>query len=455
MKEVIHYTHKNFYSTPLFHDVQLSGIFEDSKTFVDTIPKHSLEEIITCYETEKQQPNFQLDVFILTHFQLPPSIELCPKQQELLQQLDMVEHCKQVLQYSFRQPLNVDEPGSFINLKLPYIIPGGRFREMYYWDTYFTAEGLAPLGRIQEVEHLIQNFADLIDRFGYIPNGNRTYYLGRSQPPFFALILNLLHRCEGITAVLPYVKQLEKEYHFWMDGADKVREANAEPAYRRVVRIEPGVVLNRYYSDTAMPRPESYKEDIEAFKQFKFQMQQHGNPINDEATDFYREICAAVESGWDFSSRWQHTVNGVARIRATELIPVDLNALLYYMEMQLGRYYAWLDETQLSNFYNQAAIQRKEAIDKYCWNQTDGLYEDYCWLESINKQKIIHSSKKSLATVVPLFVKLCDEEKAETIAHTLESEFFVFCEQHGGGLSTTLELSTEQWDWHNAWSPLQ
>ena len=434
MLATTHYTHENFYSTEFFHDVQLSGIFEDSKTFVDTIPKRPLDDILSLYENEKQQPSFLLEVFILTHFKLPEAVEICPRQQELLQRLDMLEHCKQVLEHNFRQPLEAEEPGSFINLKLPYVIPGGRFREMYYWDTYFTAEGLAPLGRIEEVEHLIENFAHLIDRFGYIPNGNRTYYLGRSQPPFFSLILNLLHRCEGITAVLPYVEQLEKEYNFWMDGADTIRSADAEPAYRRVVRVEPGVVLNRYYSDTATPRPESYKEDTEAFKQFQQQMKHHNNPIDDSAaTIFYREICAAVESGWDFSSRWWHNVDNVSRIRATELIPIDLNALLYYMEVQLGRYYDWLENEERSTVYHQAAAQRQATINKYCWNQTDGLYEDYCWLESNKQQKIVHSGKKSLATVVPLFVKLADDDKAETIAHVLENEFFVFCEQLGGG----------------------
>lgn len=451
-----HYTHENFFSTELFRSVQLSGIFGDSKTFVDTIPKLPLEEILALYENEKQQPDFQLEVFILTYFQLPESIESCPRQQELLQRLDMIEHCKQVLEHNFRQPLPEEEPGSFINLKFPYVIPGGRFREMYYWDTYFTAEGLAPLGRIQEVEQLIQNFADLIDRFGYIPNGNRTYYLGRSQPPFFALILNLLHRCEGITAVLPYVSQLEKEYQFWMDGAEQIRNSNTPTAHRRAVCVEPGVILNRYYSDTTSPRPESYKEDTEAFEKFKQLMQEQGNSLRDDAqAHFYREICAAVESGWDFSSRWWHTVDGVSRIRATELIPIDLNALLYYMEKQLSRYYAWLEDEARSASYAQAAEQRMQAINTYCWNQADGLYEDYCWIESRNQHQIIHSGKKSLATVVPLFVKLCDEAQAETIAHVLESEFFVFCEQHGGGLSTTLEASTEQWDKHNAWSPLQ
>jgi alpha,alpha-trehalase len=449
------YNQSNFFSTSLFHDVQMSGLFDDSKTFVDTTPKISLNKIHELYNRQSNQPKFNLNRFIQKYFNLPKHPESSNSKSEKSDE-SMLQHCMKVLEENFRHPTKQSSEGSLIHLEHPYIVPGGRFREMYYWDTYFTAEGLAPLDYTDQVENLVKNFASLIDRFGYIPNGNRTYYLGRSQPPFFAFLLNLLHRYQGIDTAIQYLSHLEAEYEFWMDGAELVHSEVSDPAYRRVVRVAPGVILNRYYSDVAAPRPESYEEDVSAFAKFKDQHIAQGLDLEPGIeAKFYLEIRAAVESGWDFSSRWKVTKDNITRYRATELIPVDLNALLYYIEVQLGCYYAWLNNSEKSDYYSNAAQIRKEALDTYCWNEKDRIYEDYCWKDSLIQGKIIHSTKHSLATVMPLFVKMCDQDKADKISKTLEEKFFVHNDEYGGGLCTTLEDSGEQWDQSNAWSPLQ
>ena len=123
----------------------------------------------------------------------------------------------------------------------------GRFREVYYWDSYFTMLGLKESGEIKTIRDMVSNFAYLIETYGHIPNGNRTYYLGRSQPPFFSCMVELLAGIQGDSIYQHFLPAMEKEYEFWMDGADKLK---AGDAYRRVVRMKNGDLLNRYWDDS-------------------------------------------------------------------------------------------------------------------------------------------------------------------------------------------------------------
>ncbi len=144
-------------------------------------------------------------------------------------------------------------------------MPGGRFREIYYWDSFFTMFGLQVSNRIDMIQNMVDNFAYLIDKIGYIPNGNRTYYIGRSQPPFFACMVKLLSEEKGKNILIKYLPQLEKEYNFWMKGVDELSvEKNA---INRVVLLPDGSILNHYWDENDTPRPESFKEDVELAKE--------------------------------------------------------------------------------------------------------------------------------------------------------------------------------------------
>ncbi len=147
---------------------------------------------------------------------------------------------------------------SLIPLPHPYVVPGGRFREVYYWDSYFTMLGLVRSGRVDLVRDMLDNFAYLVRTVGHIPNGNRTYYLSRSQPPFFAVMVGLYAQAADTADALRYVDALEAEHAFWMAGAERLAPGTA---YRRVVRLPDGALLNRYWDDDPEPRPESYRED--------------------------------------------------------------------------------------------------------------------------------------------------------------------------------------------------
>jgi alpha,alpha-trehalase len=190
----------------------------------------------------------------------------------------MKEHIKNLWDKLAREAdKDISPYSTLIGLPYPYIVPGGRFREIYYWDSYFTAEGLSIAGKLDLIEYMIKNFAFLIEKYGHIPNGNRRYYLSRSQPPFFCSMIEIPVRYKGIEAILPYVEPLEKEYLFWMK--------------KRSVLLEGDSRLNCYSDNNDGPREESYREDLETY-----------NSINDDRKEhFYKNIRAACESGWDFS----------------------------------------------------------------------------------------------------------------------------------------------------------
>src|SRR5256714_7365490 len=183
--------------------------------------------------------------------------------------------------------------------------------------------GHVSVGLSYQWRSILDNFASRVETFGHIPNGNRTYYLSRSQPPFFAAMVGLYATATDTTHALRYLDALEAEHAFWMNGAERLAPAQA---YARVVRLPDGSVLNRYWDDRAEPRPESYRPDYELAQTL---------PDAQRAV-FYRNVRATAESGWDFSSRWMRDPKDLRTLETTDLIPVDLNSLLYHAERTIA-----------------------------------------------------------------------------------------------------------------------
>jgi alpha,alpha-trehalase len=408
----------------LFEEVQLQNILGDGKTFPDCIPKRSLEEINQDYLNQKDKANFELKKFVLDNFELPkvPATEYKSDTSK-----SATQHINALWDVLTRTP---DEAGgSIIPLPHPYVVPGGRFREIYYWDSYFTMLGLKVSGRNDLIQNMVDNFAHLIDTVGYIPNGNRTYYMGRSQPPFFSLMVKLLSEAKK-NALAHYLPYLEKEYAFWMRSENLSEKNNAQ---HRVVRLPDGSLLNRYWDENATPRPESFKEDVELA---------HHAIQNPES--LYRNIRAAAESGWDFSSRWFREENSFATIHTTEIIPVDLNCLLYHLELVLADAFLELGNHAESIKFQNSSEARKEAIKKYCWNEDLGFFFDYDFVARKQKQSF------TLAAAFPLFFHVATHEQAKAVQRILKDKFL-----KPGGLTTTLLHSGQQWDAPNGWAPLQ
>ena len=239
----------------LFVAVQSSHLFEDSKTFPDCPPKMDPLDILLRYRRIKNHPGFNLQRFVDAHFSLPANHSdeyVCDPGDSLK------EHIDKLWPVLTRQPEDHVPWSSLLPLPQAYVVPGGRFSETYYWDSYFTMLGLAESGRNDLLRTMADNFAWMIEIYGHIPNGNRTYYLSRSQPPIFALMVELFEE-DGVRGAKRYLDHLLMEYEFWMDGAESL---TPNQAYRHVVCLPDGTLLNRYWDDRDTPRDESWREAV-------------------------------------------------------------------------------------------------------------------------------------------------------------------------------------------------
>ena len=378
----------------LFEDVQLSRIFPDSKTFCDVRPRNlTPKEILQLYRQEKSQPKFDLASFVSQHFILPTTTLNIDEKQRTVE-----EHCRHLWPLLTRTTTK-EIFSSLIEVPHPFVVPGGRFQEFYYWDTYFSMLGLTQTNELELANNMLENFAYLIRTIGHIPNGSRWYYRGRSQPPFFVLMTELMGKTEQ------YRKELELEYQFWMT--------------KRTVTLEDGTILNRYYDDLSdRPRPEAFVEDFHIAEKLKDK-------------SIYVHLRAAAESGWDFSSRWMDDETDLSTTRTANILPIDLNCLLYHFELRLGKI--------------AEAERRREAIQKYMWSNELKFFVDYNFIE----QK--PTNRLTLAGLYPLWLDVSTPEQSQHVASQIESLFL-----RDGGLTTTIsKKSTQQWDSPNGWAPLQ
>ncbi|WP_081212112.1 alpha,alpha-trehalase TreF [Salegentibacter sediminis] len=417
----------------LFYRVQENdSLFSDSKTFVDAVPRIAPEELRKRYSEIQPETNAEIKAFLNKNFIIP---EASSDYETDSSSINL--HIKKLWE-ELKRPADEQVSGTLIPLPNPYIVPGGRFREIYYWDSYFTMLGLQEDGEIKTIKHMLDNFAWLIENYGFIPNGNRTYYLSRSQPPFFAKMVQLLAQIQGEEVYAEYLPAMQKEYDFWMSGSENAGSG----AYKRVVILPDGEILNRYWDDKNTPRPESYREDVKTAEKAVAK-----NPERTRG-EVYRDLRAAAESGWDFSSRWL-SINGngdfnLYSIHTTQIIPVDLNSLLYNLEHTLARAYELEAPTDKAEIYRRKAENRKAAIQKYLWEEETGFYFDY------NFKNANTTGIYSLAGVYPLFFEISKVEQARKVTEALEQIFL-----RPGGLVSTPHHTGQQWDAPNAWAPLQ
>ena len=427
----------------LFQAVQLSGIFPDSKTFVDARPLFPPSVIAARYDSARTVAGFDLRAFVERQFQLPQPVGagVAPG---VSRSRTMEDHIRALWPVLTRPPDTADarsprsdaERGSsLIPLPHPYVVPGGRFREIYYWDSYFTMLGLVASGRTDLVRNMLDNFAYLIETIGHIPNGNRTYYLSRSQPPYFAAMVGLYATAADTTRALRYLDALEAEHAFWMDGAERLAPAQA---YARVVRLPDGSVLNRYWDDRAEPRPESYRPDYEL-----------AQTVPEGQRDaLYRNLRATAESGWDFSSRWMRDPKDLRTLETTQLVPVDLNSLLYHAEVTIAalrRVRGRPGDREVADRFARAAQDRRRALLAAAYDPATGYFYDVRWQTGARV-----ADRPTIAAAAPLYFGLSTPEQGRAVAARLAREFL-----KPGGFVPTLIASGQQWDAPNGWAPLE
>ena len=410
----------------LFRRVQMEQLFPDGKTFVDMIPKRSAADIMEAYAGQSVTQGFDLSAFVAQNFS-PPANAATDFRSDGGR--DIGAHIEALWPVLTRRA-GADEgsAGSLLVLPQDYVVPGGRFREVYYWDSYFTLLGLATSGQDSLVRDMVQNFAYLIDQVGFVPNGNRTYYLTRSQPPFFVFMVEVLAGIEGDGVYAEFLEQLKAEHAFWMAGSEEIGEGGGAAGH--VVRLSDGSLLNRYYDAGDRPRAESYREDVLTIRQ-----------SGRDSQEVARHLRSGAESGWDYSARWFADGENLSSIVTTDIVPPDLNALLYKLERVIA------DRTELvpeQEAWAARADARLQAIEQHLWNPATAYYEDLNWKSGS------FTGYLTLAGMYPLFCGLASEDHAAAVAAKLESEFLA-----PGGLRTSLSRTGQQWDAPNGWPPLQ
>ena len=416
----------------LFVAAQTQRIFPDGKTFADAVPNEAPDRVLAEYRRQQPRSRDALKNFVYAHFTMPSEITAAaaPAGPVASNDESITSHIDRLWDSLTRTTTTTPPYSSLLTLPSPYVVPGGRFREMYYWDSYFTMLGLVQSARHDLAEDMVRDFAYLIDTYGHVPNGARTYYLSRSQPPFFFEMVALLSPDDPPAAFAQYLPQLRREYAFWMRGAEGLGKGSAR---FRVVGLSDGSILNRFWDDRDTPRDESYAEDTELARD------SHREPKR-----LYRDIRAAAESGWDFGSRWFADAHRRATLDTTEIIPVDLNSLLFGLEQAIGAGCTRAGNAACALEFDGRAKRRRSAIDRYLWDAQVGAYLDYRWT---HRERV---PRMSAATLYPLFVALASEPQAASVARAAERTLL-----KSGGIVTTPLDTGQQWDYPNGWAPLQ
>jgi alpha,alpha-trehalase len=200
-----------------------------------------------------------------------------------------------------------------------------------------------------------------------------------------------------------------------------------------VVRLSDGALLNRYWDNMASPRDEQYAEDLETAGQGPRPCEQ-----------MYRELRAAAESGWDFSSRWWIGGKALHFTRTTAIAPVDLNCLMFGLESTIAHFAASLDEAAIEATFSKLAATRAAAIRRHFWHAAEGRFGDLDW------SNLTHTPSVNAAMLFPLYVGLATAQQAQATAELVKARLLA-----RGGLLTSTERTSEQWDQPNGWAPLQ
>ena len=429
-------------------------LFADCKTFVDMPLLEPPDVVLNRFSTESRLPSFNLSLFVLQHFDpagseirevVPPDFVPAPSSlngsyivdatlrgfaervhlmwKNLSRQYDISKYCG-------------PECVSSLQLPYPFVVPGGRFREFYYWDSFWILQGLLASQLFATARHVILNIAHLIDAYGFMPNGARCYYLDRSQPPLLTQMVELYINATGDASILGSVlSSLEKEHNYFMTT--------------HFVPVEEGdgitVALSRYYVYTDQPRPESFREDLATLKSTRR-----------AAEDLYSNLAAGAETGWDYSSRWFQDFQTLDTIVTTNIAPPDLNSILLRNEELLsfwmsgaagGRYSPFTDKAK-SFKYALWANQRRDAMFKYLLfaSQEDG-FRDWDFVRNSSNTYSWYPSNILPLTVDSIVNRLTAAEVMNCAAGILNV--------YPGGVPASSSNTTQQWDLPNAWPPMQ
>ncbi|GAB9472472.1 Trehalase [Globisporangium polare] len=484
---------------PILHAVQMANVFSDSKHFVDMPIKanSSAFDIIMDFQhrqlvmtefrpapgaTRRQRKlshEVQLRDFVHDHFD-PPGSELSPITPFDYQELMIPPMIAGILDDSLRdwafslhrlwrtlgRMPNPSVRSSYLHAK-PFddpnvnrpqnvlIVPGGRFRESYYWDSYWIVQGLLVSNMQHTARGVVNNLLEYVAEFGFVPNGGRIYYLTRSQPPMLSDMVKLIaevgHNATMVEFDASYLNStvpiLEKEYRFWMQlgpGGHAIEFVRPSADGSR----NASYLLNRYTSSSNHPRPESFREDVNVAAEIYGSGDYNATETESKKDMYYNNIIAAAESGWDFSSRWLGDKSDMKTMLTSCIIPVDLNAIMYRMEKNLETFHEYLGNPKRAEYFRHAAEQRILAMNEVLWSDEYNTWKDF------NIETLEHSDTVTVSDYTPLWAKafdVDDTDRLEKVVKSLKDSGLL----QVGGIQTTNLHTGQQWDAPNAWAPEQ
>ncbi|MGA8143174.1 MAG: trehalase family glycosidase [Candidatus Acidiferrales bacterium] len=355
-------------------------------------------------------------------------------------------------------------------LENPYVVPGGQFNEMYGWDSYFIIRGLLRSNREDLAKGMVENFFYEIENYGGVLNANRTYYLGRSQPPFLTSMILAVYQVDQAAGKAD-VEWLRRAYKFAVTDYSQ---------WTLPPHLAGDTGLSRYFDEGDGPVPEIMGDPVNYYRGVAHYFLIHegedgphlvrvdaNHPVNSIlgpvfqvpvcdpganqnrepgctpadrvglTPDDYKGDRSMRESGFDVSFRF-----GPYGVDTHQFAPVCLNSLLYKTEMDLAEMSRLLGQPNDAAKWKGKAAQRREKVVKYLWNERRGFFFDYNFVTHAQ------SSYEYATTFYPLWSGLASKEQARAVAQTLP----LF--EQPGGLAMSRYESQAQWDYPYGWAPI-
>lgn len=440
----------------LLDTIQKFRLYPDSKTFVDMVQLNAENVTLANFEnlmnlTDNQPVKNDIVNFISENFAIinesdswtPTDFTESPAFLDRITDSTIRDFAKELVSYwpllgrKIKDEVR-ENPTQHSLIPVPqgFIVPGGRFREIYYWDSYWIIKGLLLSEMTETVKGMLENFIFLIKTYGFIPNGSRIYYLNRSQPPLFTLMVGLyIDTTNDLEWLKSNIDYLETELLWWIN--------------ERSVNITTGGInyqLAHYGPESNTPRPESYWEDVRTCAYFTSE---------DDKKNCYNALKTGAETGWDFSTRWIFDEQGntnanLTKIDSKRVIPVDLNAFLCKSFKLLSDFYSKVGNNAKQAIWANYADTWVKNIDALMYNSNDGIWYDYDRV-MLRQRNLFFPSN-----FAPLWADCYDlnskDEYGEKAAKYFNDKEV---NQYLGGVPTSFEDSGEQWDLPNAWPPLQ
>jgi alpha,alpha-trehalase len=399
---------------------------------------------------------------------VPADLPIPPALSKLSSQCGIrAEHLPSIIQGPGEVKGNGVQPPGLLFLEHPYVVPGGRFNEMYGWDSYFIIRGLLRAGEVDLARGMVDNFLFEVEHYGAVLNANRTYYLTRSQPPFLSSM---------ITAVYGADKASGRENRAWLAQAyrDTVQDYQM---WTRDPHLAGATGLSRYYDFGQGPAPEGLHDEVGYYRsvlahlirqnknspylveaasqaslpypQYSQQLCEDPNPRESKAKcqalkhvalspEYYKGDRSMRESGFDITFRF-----GPYGAETHHYAPVCLNSLLYKVETDLEQMSEWLGDQTAASEWRQRAETRRKIIQTLLWDGQRGMFFDYHFATG----KL--SPYEYASTFYPLWVGAATAEQAHAVVNNLPRF------EHEGGLAMSTHNSGVQWDYPYGWAPIQ